>query len=260
MHSVGRPLVLVPGACLGGWAWEEVARDLRARGHPVYPATLTGLGDRVHLASPNVDLETHVEDVVNLLDYEALDDAVIVGHSYAGIVITAVADRRPERLNAVVYLDTGPLPDGAAIVDVQSSQQREQQRREVRINGDGWRWPVPDRETLERGTFGSTSGLDDLHLQLLAERGTPQPYATFTSPLRLSNSSLDEVRRIAIFCSEGGVDLGTLRRLITAGDPRAAAFADPDWELHELPTGHWPMFSLPGPLAELLHELAAKTS
>jgi len=74
-------MVLVPGACLGGWAWQEVARRLRISGHEVYPVTLTGLGERVHLAAPDVDLNTHVADVVNLLDYERLSDAVLVGHS-----------------------------------------------------------------------------------------------------------------------------------------------------------------------------------
>jgi len=102
------PIVLVPGACLGGWAWREVATGLRKLGHEVYSVTLTGLGERVHLASRDVDLETNVADVVNLLDYENLSNVVLVGHSYAGVVITGVADQRPERLEAVVYLDTGP--------------------------------------------------------------------------------------------------------------------------------------------------------
>src|SRR5206468_1823145 len=84
LTAMGRPLVLVPGACLGGWAWGDVARRLRAHGHDVHPATLTGLGARVHLARPDVDLETHVTDVVNLLDYEGLEDVVLVGHSYSG--------------------------------------------------------------------------------------------------------------------------------------------------------------------------------
>jgi pimeloyl-ACP methyl ester carboxylesterase len=257
MTSARRPVVLVPGACLGGWAWQDVASCLRVHGQPVYPVTLTGLGERVHLATAAIDLEMHVCDVVNLLDFEGLHDAILVGHSYAGIVITAVADRRPERLNAVVYLDTGPLPDGMAIVDVQSPEQREQQRRETNAKGDGWRWPVPDRATLQSGLFGSTDGLEESHLRLLAERGAPHPYATFTSPLRLTHDPFVDMRRVAIFCSGGGMDLETLRELIAGGDPRAATFADPDWELHELPTGHWPMFSLPGTLAELLHEVAA---
>ena len=253
-----RPLVLVPGACLGGWAWRGVAARLRERGHDVHPVTLTGLGDRVHLSRPDVDLETHITDVVNLLDYEDLRDVVLVGHSYAGVVVTGVADRRPERLAAVVYLDTGPLPDGLAIVDVQAPEQREQQRRDVDERGDGWRWPVPDRATLEPGTYGSVSGLDDDHFRLFAERGTAQPYATFTSPLRLAHDRPPGVRRVAIFAAAGGMTVAALRDLIAQGDPRAALFADPDWELHELPTGHWAMFSAPEALADLLHEIGER--
>jgi pimeloyl-ACP methyl ester carboxylesterase len=255
---MARPLVLVPGACLGGWAWRDVAARLRAHGHDAFPVTLTGLGDRVHLARPDVDLETHIVDVVNLLDYEDLHDAVLVGHSYAGTVVTGVADRRPQRLHAVVYLDTGPLPDGMAIVDVQSPEQREIQRRDVADRGDGWRWPVPDRATLEPGTYGSASGLEDRHFALLAERGTPQPYATFTAPLRLQHERPPGVRRVAIFAAAGGMSVAALRELVAAGDARAALFANSDWELHDLPTGHWAMFSAPDALGDLLHEVAAR--
>jgi pimeloyl-ACP methyl ester carboxylesterase len=252
-----RPIVLVPGACLGGWAWREVTTRLRAVGHEVYPVTLTGLGERVHLANREVDLDTHIADVMNLLDYEDLSDVVLVGHSYAGVVITGVADRRPERLNAVVYLDTGPLPDGIAIADVQSTEQRARQRLEAERGGNGWLWPVPDRETLASGAYGSASGLEPAGFQLLEGRATAQPYATFTTPLRLTGTPPDGLRRVAVFCAEGGMSLALLRDLIEQHDPRAEAFADPSWELHELPTGHWAMFSLPGPLAELLDRIAA---
>ncbi len=248
--------MLVPGACLGGWVWRNVTRQLRAMGHDVYPVTLTGLGERVHLAHPGIDLETHVADVVNLLAYNALEDVVLVGHSYAGIVIRAVADRVPQRLNAVVYLDTSPLPDGMAIADVQSPQQRELQRLAVAAQGDGWRWPVPDHDALATGTFGSISGLSEENLQLLTRLATPQPYATMTSPLHLEHGDVAAVRRVAIFCAAGGIDIAHLRKLIARGDPRAAPFADADWQLHDLPTGHWPMLSLPGPLADLLGEIA----
>jgi pimeloyl-ACP methyl ester carboxylesterase len=253
-----RLVVLVPGACLGGWAWQDVARDLRARGHDVYPVTLTGLGERVHLASPSVDLETHINDVVNLLDYEDLDEVVLVGHSYAGIVITGVEDRSARRLHGCVYLDTSPVPGGMAIYDLQPPQMREQQRRDVDERGEGWWWPVPNRATLAPGTYGSISGLSEAHLRAIEERGTPQPYATFTTPLRLANGGAARAERhAAIFCTANGMTVELARRLIADGDPRAAAFADGDWELHELATGHWPMFSTPQALAELLHEIAA---
>jgi pimeloyl-ACP methyl ester carboxylesterase len=253
---VRRPIVLVPGACLGGWVWSQVAADLRGDGYDVYPVTLTGLGERVHLAHAGIDLETHVTDVVNVLEYEALEDVVLVGHSYAGTVVAAVADRAGKRLNAVVYLDTSPLPDGMAIVDAMTPEQRAQQQCVVEESGDGWRWPVPDRESLLTGAFGSTGGLSDDDLRMIAERGTPQPYATMAAPVRLVHGNPPGTRRVAIFCTDGGIDVEHLRELIAKGDPRAASFADGGWELHDLPTGHWPMLSLPSSLAKLLREIA----
>src|SRR5215204_5602620 len=116
--------VLVGGAWLGGWCWKPVARRLRDEGHDVYPATLTGLGDRVHLASAQVDLETHITDVVNLIEFEDLRDVVLLGHSYGGLVVTGVADRKAERISKLVYLDTGPLPDGVAVIDTYPAEAR----------------------------------------------------------------------------------------------------------------------------------------
>ena len=251
-----RPLVLVPGACLGGWACREVAERLRSLGHDVFPITLTGLGERVHLADREVDLETHIADVLGVLDYEDLRDAVLVGHSYAGVVVTGAADRRPDRLKTVVYLDCSPLPDGMAIADVQPPEQRDLQRAAVEHDGDAWRWPVPDRETLSRGLFGSTAGLEDRHFAAIEQRGTPQPYATFTTPLRLAHPRPPGVRRAAIFCTEGGITVAAIQTLLQEGDPRAALFADPDWDLRELATGHWAMFSAPEQLAETLRQIA----
>ena len=136
-------------------------------------------------------------------------------------------------------------------------EQRDLQRQAVDQDGEGWRWPVPDRETLRSGAFGSAGGLTDDDLGRLLERATPQPYATFTTPLRLDHDQAPDVRRVAIFCSDGGMSLAALRELLAQQDPRAAMFAAPDWELHELPTGHWSMFSAPDALAALLHEIAA---
>jgi pimeloyl-ACP methyl ester carboxylesterase len=253
----GRPLVLVPGACLGAWAWREVAERLRSLGRDVFPVTLTGLGERVHLARRDVNLETHIADVVGTLDYEDLSDAVLVGHSYAGVVVTGAADRRPERLSAVVYLDCSPLPDGVSIADLQSPEQRDLQRAAVEQDGDGWRWPVPDRDTLARGLFGSTAGLQDRHFAAIEQRGTAHPYATFTTPLRLAHPRPPGVRRAAIFCTEGGITVAAIRALLEQGDPRAALFADADWDLRELATGHWAMFSAPEQVAEALDQITA---
>ncbi len=257
------PVVLVPGACLGGWAWHDVATRLRAAGHDVYPVTLTGLGERAHLADPRIDIETHVADVLGTLDFEGLRDAVLVGHSYAGPVVTAVAHRRPSRLSRVVCLDTGALPDGASIADAQPVELRERQRAEADRGGDGWRWPVPSRRVLASAIYGSAAGLRDAHYRLIAARATPHPYATFTSPVHLEGPWPDGVQRAAILCTEGGLSIASLRRRVAQGDPLAVMLGAGEWldaakwTLHELPTGHWAMFSMPEALADLLKNIAA---
>src|SRR5262245_38002118 len=135
--------VLVPGFWLGGWAWRDVAEPLRAARHRVYPVTLTGLGERVHLGRPQVNLDTHLADVVNLLRYEQRHEGVLVGQSYAGTVIPVipvipgVADQVPERMARLVYVDTWPLPDGVAQIDLHPPAARQAQApaQQVATNG-----------------------------------------------------------------------------------------------------------------------------
>src|SRR5262249_14123882 len=109
--------VLVGGAWMGAWVWKQVATDLRQRGHQVYPISLTGLGDRVHLARPEVNLDTHITDVINLIAFEDLDRVSLVGHSYAGSVIAGVADRIGDQLAQTIYCDTAPLDNGESMID-----------------------------------------------------------------------------------------------------------------------------------------------
>ena len=177
----------------------------------MYPVTLTGSGERVHLAGPSVDLETHVEDVVNVLDHERLSDVVLVGHSYSGTVVTAVADRRPERLHAVVYLDTAPLPDGTAITDVQSPEQRELQRAATVADGDGWSWPAPDAQTLRSGVFGSAGGLSDEQLRQ-SWRSGPPPTPTRRSRRRCASVATGRRPRSAAWRSSAPTEVPTSPR------------------------------------------------
>ena len=177
--------VLIGGAWLGGWCWQPVARGLRDHRHDAYPVTLTGLGERKQLARPEIDLETHITDVVNLIEFEDLRDVMLLGHSYAGLVITGAADRIPDRISRLVYLDTAPLPDGTALIDTFPSEARQHIERQVAELGDGWRFPMPPREELEN--MASLEGLDDDQLRLLRSRAVAQPFGTYTQPLRLKN-------------------------------------------------------------------------
>jgi pimeloyl-ACP methyl ester carboxylesterase len=239
--------VLVGGAWLGGWCWQPVARRLRDNGHDAYPVTLTGLGERVHLASPRVDLDTHITDVVNLIEFEDLHDVVLLGHSYAGLVVTGAADRIPERISELVYLDTGPLPDGAVLIETFPPEARRHIERQVEELGDGWRFPMPPREEL--ANMASLEGLDDSQLRLLRSRAVAQPFGTYTQPLRLENPAREELPKLGILCS---FSLDQVQEMIASDNPLFRGLAGPNWRFVELPTGHWAMFSRPADLAELL--------
>ena len=170
--------VLVGGAWLGGWCWQRVVRRLRDNGHDGYPVTLTGLGERVHLASPEVDLETHITEVVNLIEFEDLHGIVLIGHSYAGLVVTGAADRIPERISEFVYLDTAPLPAGNVLIETFPPEARTHIERQVEELGDGWRFPMPPPEEL--ADMASLEGVDEDYLRLLRSRAAPQPFGTYT--------------------------------------------------------------------------------
>jgi pimeloyl-ACP methyl ester carboxylesterase len=247
--------VLVGGGWLGGWCWQRVARRLRQEGHDAYPATLTGLGERVHLASPEVDLETHITDVVNLIEFEGLHDVVLLGHSYAGLVVTGVADRVPNRIFQLVYLDTGPLPDGTAIIETFPPEARRHIEQQVEELGDGWRFPMPPQEEL--ATFGSVEGVDDAGLKLLRSRAVDQPFGTFTQPLRLENPAREALPKVGILCS---FSLEEVQTIIASGNPLFREMASPNWRFVELPTGHYPMFSRPDDLAAVLLDLPSGAS
>jgi len=110
--------ILVPGMWIGAWVWREVTADLRAAGHDVYPLTLTGVADRSHLLGPDIDLDTHVADIVRLIEAEDLHEVVLVGHSYGGLPVSTAALRVRDRIKTVVYVDSGPLPVGTAQMTV----------------------------------------------------------------------------------------------------------------------------------------------
>jgi pimeloyl-ACP methyl ester carboxylesterase len=243
--------VLVPGAWLGGWSWRPVTDQLRRRGHDVHPVTLTGLGERSHLATPQVDLDTYISDIVNLVEFEDLHDVVLVGHSYGGHVVTGVADRIPGRISLLAYLDAGPSPDGAAFLDLQPPPARELIERLVEEAGEGWLVPMPSWEELE--VMGaSLDGLGQEERARMRARASAQPVRTWSQPLSLKNPARDELPKLLISCS---ILLAQVREMIASGHPWFAALAGPEWSFLELPTGHWPMFSVPEALASLLHGL-----
>ncbi len=234
--------VLVHGAWLGGWCWRDVTPRLRSAGHEVYTPTLTGLGEREHLARPDVDLGTHVTDVVNVLEYEDLTDVLLVGHSYGGLVVTGVVERVPERLARVVYLDAmtpmGDRPTSA--FDLGPPAYREMVEAEADEHGDGWRWPLPE-------TPDGWVGISDSDDRWLRSKAVPQPVATFSEPVSVRHRAATELPSTYVLCTENGMDESVL-------DVVRGMVAERGWDLRELETGHWPMVSAPAEVVDLLLE------
>src|SRR4051812_42281688 len=222
--------VLVPGAWIGAWAWRDVAADLRARGHLVYPLSLTGLAERVHLGRPETNLDTHIEDVLNLFEFEDLGEVVLVGHSYAGGVITGVADRAADRLQALVYCDTFPLANGQAQIDMMPAEAQAATRKNVEERGDGWRLPFPGIQQLRQDA--SLTGLDDAMLARMQAKAVGHPFASWTQPLLLHHADdAPTYERVAIACEEGQQYLPMLEQML------------PGARVLTMDTGHWPMLS-----------------
>src|SRR5271155_1140249 len=133
--------VLVHGAWHGSWCWKRVRHALQAQGHNVFTPTLTGVGERSHLLSPDVNLDTHITDVVNLIRWEELSDVVLCGHSYGGCVVTGVADRLPNRISAMGYLDAFNPEGGESLPDIRPDPKRIQLLEATAREGEGWMVP-----------------------------------------------------------------------------------------------------------------------
>ncbi|QRF61234.1 alpha/beta fold hydrolase [Variovorax paradoxus] len=237
--------VLVHGAWHGGWCWSRVAARLRERGDAVYTPTLTGLGERRHLISPQVNLDTHVEDVVNLLQFEELERVVLVGHSYAGIVISGVADRVPQRLRQLVYLDALLLEPGKSLFSDFPPAVVEQRLKAIRETGGG----VGAAAALPPAAFGVKDPAD---AAWVARHLTPQPVGTYLQPLLLKAPLGNGLSKTYIECT--GDPIATLE------PTKARVRADAGWRLRTLATGHDAMVTAPAALTELLTDLAASAA
>lgn len=235
--------VVVHGGFGGAWEWSPVARRLRTYGHEVFTPTLTGMGERAHLAAPDVGLDTHVEDVVAVLEMENLSGVVLCAHSYGGMPVTGAADRVLERVGLLVYLDALVPRDGQSAVDLLP----EWFGSVARETADGrGRVPMPAALEPPRGWID-----EDERIRYL-RRLRPQPLASFTEPIRLS-AEVDRLPTAFVRCT----------RAVPPGDPIAAmatrARAE-GWAYRELAAPHDPQLLDPDGTASVLDELAASVS
>jgi pimeloyl-ACP methyl ester carboxylesterase len=233
--------VLIHGAFIGGWSWRWLAAELRSAGHEVVTPTLTGHGERVHLAGPGIDLETHIADVVNLLHYEDLTGVVLVGFSYGGMVAAGAADRAPERIAHLVYLDSDIPRDGDTSVPPSQHAARQELARN---HGDGWCVP-PAAVNLD-------AMLEEIPAQQrrwITARLTPQLLATWTQPIRLSGAG-EAIPTTYIRCTVGYDP--------TTEDSRrqvARIRSEPAWRYRELAASHLAPVTASRAVADLLLEV-----
>lgn len=236
-----RTFVLVHGAWHGGWCWRRVADILRARGHRVFAPSLTGVGDRAHLFSKDISLQTHVEDILSVVDTEELSDFVLVGHSYGGLVISGVADTLRERVSRYVYVDArvpSDMSPGASFSwsDYDTPEKREARLKSVREQGKGVVLPPPPPSA-----FAVTKLLDVAWLQ---RHLRPMPVQTYIGTFTFKSSGSN----------------GLKRTYIAAIKPSYAALVsthnrirgDNTWSFTTIDAGHDSMVTAPDELASLL--------
>lgn len=234
-------IVLVHGSWHGAWCWRRVLPLLRSAGMDSHAVTLTGVGERAHLMDPTIDLHTHIQDVIGLIEAEELQRVVLVGHSYAGVVITGVADRlqaeRPGLLAHMVYLDAA-LPYPGDSWSSHHSTETRQARIVAAESTGGLSLPPPDAALF---------GLSGADRDWVNRRQTPQPFRLYQQPLHFDAARVAAVPRTFIDCTQPA--------LATIAPSRERVRSEPGWNVVEMATGHDPMVSEPAALSQILLDI-----
>ena len=232
--------LLVHGAWHGGWCWVRVAKLLRDAGHIVFTPTLTGLGERAHLANPDVDIDCHINDVLGVVEAEELEDAVLCGHSYGGQVITAVLDRQVEKFRAGIWLDAFVSQDGHSLMDGWPPERAQHIREQVSTTGDGWKIdPMPP-------DYFGVMDADDA--DWVVRRCVPQPIKTFSQPVHLTGAWQSVPKKMYLLAEHH--PNSSFDRFATPLSQEA------DWDIRTVASGHDVMIDTPELLAEILLEFA----
>jgi pimeloyl-ACP methyl ester carboxylesterase len=234
-----RTFLVAHGAWGAGYTWREMHPLMTAAGHRLITPTYTGLGERAHLADRSNTLETHIQDMLSVIFHEDLNDIVLIGHSYGGMVATGVADRARDKISRLIYLDAFVPRDGEALFDLISREARRGMLENVRT-GDGWRVPPnpipPDTSESDRAW--------------LAARRQPQSVRCFDMPLELTGGKLT-VPRTYIYCTRK-TPADTFRPFAER------AKRESGWRYHEIDASHSPHVTAPLALRSLLETCAAE--
>ena len=228
--------VLVHGAWHGGWCWQEVARELRLADFVVYTPSLSGMGEHRHMIREDISLDTHITDIINLIEMEDLQNVVLVGHSYAGAVIAGVADRIPDRLNQLVFLDAMLVHDGESLHALQPLEVQGMEQEKIKA--------AEHLEPFSATLFGIT---EKEQLEWVSRRLTLQPFNTFAQALRLKNPYCNGLARTYIACINP--QLPVMKKMAEEAQLNAG------WTYYTLNTGHDAMLTAPEELTALFIKL-----
>ncbi len=188
------PFVLVHGAWHGGWCWKKLTPHLTRAGNTVYTPTLTGLGERSHLLNDNINLDTHIQDIVSMIEFENLNDITLVGHSYAGFVIAGVAEKVPERISAIVFLDALIPDDGKAVLDFLSESAKNIYYESMKNNDKSWKLLFSQKVDIsELGIFSKKDA------EWIESRMTEQPHNTYSQKISISESTAKLINEKGFF-------------------------------------------------------------
>jgi pimeloyl-ACP methyl ester carboxylesterase len=236
MSETSKTILVCHGAWGGGWSWRKMHPLMRAAGYGLLTPTYTGLGERAHLAVPSIDLEVHIQDILNVISYEDLRDIVLVGHSYGGMVATGVADRARDRVAQLIYLDAFVPDDGQCLLDLLREEDR-QRMRDAAASGDGWR--VPPNPT------SADTSPDDV--AWLTPRRVDMPLKCFEGKLQLREPL--SLPRSYIYCNR-------IRPGDVFGPFAKRAKSEAGWRYFEIHASHSPSMTAPEELMRLLADIA----
>jgi pimeloyl-ACP methyl ester carboxylesterase len=231
-------VVLAHGAWSAAWAWKKMQPLFRKAGHEFFSPTYTGLGERAHLARPDIDLSTHVQDVLAVLETEDLTQVTLLGHSYGGMVATGVADRAPDRIARVVYIDAFAPKDGQSLFDLLGPKGEAHMRAAAAKDGDGWKLPLnpmPPDTSPEDAAWA-------------VPKRRPQPIKTFEEKIKLASATFPP--RHYVYAKKNGP--GDVFRQFAE-----RARSEPGWTCHEIDASHNPHITCPDVLMALLTQIMA---
>lgn len=238
-----RPIVLVHGAGHGGWCWKMVREQLRADGFTVFSPTLTGMGERVHLRSPDLTLETHILDVENLIRWEELEDVILVGHSYAGMIISGVCDRLRSRIAHAIYLDAALAEDGQPAFP-----------GFTKARADEVLGPLVDGYLIPMNNLAAFGVADEgpAITAWMQRRLTEFPFQLWAEPIKLVNGGSDGIPRTFVLCADPAkLDPNTSKKMMALKN-------DPSWQFIEKVGPHDVMITDPEWTASLIADTAVR--